>query len=121
MKELSLMSQKYFDDGAFKTNTFFIDAAGFRYDLKDVEKVRDSRNPLRWFRPSRAIVVNVELESPTPITLDAAKELLTDLVVRNLWYRQGSQSEPKFRKMINQAESFRGLIDLISFYGDWQG
>ncbi len=115
------MSQKYFDEGLFRKDAYFIDAAGFRYDLKEVKKVRNSRNPLHWFRPSPAIVVDVELKSPTSIELNATKELLISLVVMHGWHSQGDQSAPKFKKMIDAAHSFHELINLISFYGEWQG
>jgi hypothetical protein len=121
LAELKLMSQRYLDEGRFKKQAFFIDSSGFRYDLREVKKVRGSRNPLRWFRPSPAIVVEVDAGSPTQITLEKAKDLILGLVLKNGWHHQGSQSESEFREMLDQATSFRGLIDLISFYGEWQG
>ncbi|ANE56672.1 hypothetical protein [Methylomonas sp. DH-1] len=119
--ELKLMSQKYFDEGNFKVDTFFIDSSGFRYALIDVRKERNSLNPFRWFRSSPAIVVDIIVSQPVQLSLDNMKKTIFELVVKNEWHRQGYQNESEFHDMIYAAKSYREIIDMISFYGKWQG
>lgn len=122
LAELRLMSQKYFELRGFcGKGTFFIDLEGVRYDLINVKRIRRSLNPIRWFRPSLAILVDSQVGTPTQLTLDEVKKTVCDLVVKNGWYRQGEQSAPGFRSMINSANSFVEIVEKISFYGRWQG
>ncbi|MDO3510258.1 hypothetical protein [Ralstonia pseudosolanacearum] len=115
------MSKKYFDQGDFKKGAFFIDSTGARYELIEAHFVRGSLNPVRWFRPSPAIIVDIEIGPPSQLTLDQVKETVISYVIRYRWYHQGHQSESEFRNMITSAQSYLDLIKMISFYGTWQG
>lgn len=115
------MSKKYFDQGDFKKDTFFIDSTGARYELVKAYFVRNSLNPLRWFRSSPAIIVEIKVGPAIQLTLDEVKEIVISHVIRHRWFHQGSQSESEFRNMISNACNFINVINLISFYGKWQG
>ena len=116
------MTKKSFNKGDFKRRAFFIDSNGMRYALVDVHFSRYSLNPVDWFFPqSPPIVVDIEVGEATQLALGEMKEVIINLVVRHRWYRQGDQSESEFRKMIVGAKNYLEIIEMISFYGHWQG
>lgn len=119
--ELVRMTRKYFELGLFARGTYFIDSLGDKYLLKSVNIKRRSWHISYWFAPSPAIIVDIALEAPIPLTLDEIKENVINLVIKNGWYRQGSETEHSFRSSFVEFQSITQLIDNISFYGEWQG
>jgi hypothetical protein len=119
--DFRVMAQKSFDVGDFARGAIILDSSGDKYEVEHVTKLRNSRNPLHWFRPSRAIVVDTHLGPAYPIKLEEAKQLISDLVIGRKWYSQGGQTEDQFREYIRDAKTFTELMNRISFYGTWQG
>lgn len=119
--ELSLMSEKYFIKGSFCKNAIIIDSTGSQFSIEKVVKLRKSINPLRWFRSSPAIVVEVQARQIGVLSLDETKNKVIDLVTANNWNVQGSQSANEFREYVVGAQSFEKLFEKLSFYGKWQG
>jgi len=122
LDELSRMTRKYFDLGGFKRDAYFIDSEGKKFAIENVTANRRSWHIAYWFGPSPAIIVDVAVGMPTQqLTLDEMKSLVIDLVVKNRWYRQGGETEKKFRNAFEGFQSIAELMKHISFYGEWQG
>ncbi|MBK8815234.1 MAG: hypothetical protein IPN42_06855 [Methylococcaceae bacterium] len=120
-QELSCMSQKFFDQGGFKHETYFIDSEGKKFLIENVTKIRRSWHPAYWFAPSPVFIVDVTIGKPTQLTFEEIKTMVIDLVVKNRWYTQGGENKEKFLKAFERIQSLPELIENISFYGKWQG
>jgi len=119
--ELTRMTQKFFDRGGFRDDTYFIDSKGKKFNLEDVSKIRRSWHPGYWFAPSPVFIVDITIGKPTQLTFAEIKSIVIDLVVKNRWYSQGGESKEKFLKSFEGIHSLPELIENISFYGKWQG
>ena len=100
-----------------RNGPFVIDSDCSKFPIRKVMLVRRSLKPGYWFAPKPVFVLRTEFGAPTPMTFEEARRLVIDTVIRHRWYRQGGESEPRFRRAFEAMNDWSEVLRAISLYG----
>ena len=116
-RSLRLMPELFFKKGGVKAPVFILDAECQRFDVVRIDKVRRSWDLDYFFGPHKMFVVEYEIDEPSQLSFEAARQLVMERIIHKRWYGQGGESREKFSKRFMNYRSMREIIDSISGYG----
>lgn len=134
------MRKEFFDDGRFKEHAVIIDANCWKFPIRDVVNLGNSRNFWDIVLFERRVKVQYLYETPIKLSFEQARQEIVELICSKGWFSktQDRESEKQFRERMASCDNMRDLIvgrpntdpksrkrfqwiGGVSFYGEWVG
>jgi len=116
-KELRKVNDFWLNQGLLRPGTLIIDSTGCCRTISRVERVRRSWFLLDILDRHPWYYVNLSFGKFTQLSLERVKAVVTEVVVRKKWYRQGGEDQLSFEARIAAANSIQEIVSGISLYG----
>jgi hypothetical protein len=117
--QLRVESDFFLSKGAYAKGTYLLTAEGEHLDVVEIVKLRPSYSWKYWGAKHRAWVLQLSLAFRRKASLDEARDMLIEMIIKHGWHRQSDLSTSELTKYLQEATTFVDLYRRISFYGRW--